>query len=76
MAPIPVGLALLLGSAIPVYVSVMSLLPIDMPGTIFAFVEIVIVVMMLVIHVAMRIAMVITIMIPIMILRQQARRKK
>jgi hypothetical protein len=75
VTPIPVSLALLLGSSIPIYVSVMPLLPIDMPGTIFAFIKIVIIVMVLVIHVVI-IMMVITIVVPITILRQQAGRNK
>jgi hypothetical protein len=76
VTPIPVSLVLLLGSSIPIYVSVMPLLPIDMPGAIFVLIKIVIIVMMLVIHVVMIIVVVITIVIPITILCQQAGRNK
>jgi hypothetical protein len=71
MSPVPVILTLTLTGAIPIHVRVMMLLPINAPGTIFVFVEIVIILVVLVVHVVAVIAVIVMVASVIPILRKQ-----
>jgi hypothetical protein len=53
VAPVPISLPLPLGRAIPVDGIVVPLLPVGMPGAVFMFVEIVVVLVVLVVDVVM-----------------------
>jgi hypothetical protein len=72
VAPVPISLPVPLGRAIPIGVSVMPLLPIYMPSTIFMFIKIVVVLVTLVVDVVTIIMVIIV--VPIVILRHQIHR--
>ena len=68
--PIPIRLLLPRRCSVPIDITAVLLLPIDAPGTIFVFIEIVIILVMTVIHM-MAIIMAVVVMMIIMILRHQ-----
>jgi len=75
VTPVPVSLPLPFRGAIPIYVGAMPLLPIFMPATVFAFIEIVVIAVVLVID--MMPIITVTVSVPIIaILGQQVRRNE
>lgn len=63
MTPIPVCLPLPLVSALPIHISVMALLPVDTPGALFMFIEIVVVPVMPVVDVVVVVAVVVIVIL-------------
>jgi hypothetical protein len=69
--PIPVILALAVGSSIPVHGRVMLLLPIHVPRTIFVLIKVVVILVALVIDVMAVVLVIITISIVVAVLGEQ-----